>query len=108
MKVLMVGATGRYAHLVLAELVQRGVAVRALVRSKQSAEIAQSKGATEAVLGDLNVPQNAAEAATGNVSSQGDIHVVAQNPGEIVGVALAGSAVSGNPAPPPLLWPGNT
>jgi uncharacterized protein YbjT (DUF2867 family) len=39
MRVLMVGATGRYAHLVVPELVKRGVAVRALVRSEQRAEV---------------------------------------------------------------------
>ena len=46
----MVGATGRYAHFVLAELVQRGVAVRAPVRSEQSGEVARRNGASEAVL----------------------------------------------------------
>ena len=53
MNVLMMGATGRYAHFVFAELVQRGVAVRALVRSQQSAEVALRNGAGEAVLGDV-------------------------------------------------------
>lgn len=65
MKVLMVGATGRYAHFVLAELVQRGVAVRALVRSEQSAQITRSNGATEAVLGDLNDDDSLATAVAG-------------------------------------------
>lgn len=61
----MVGATGRYAHLVLAELVQRGVAVRALVRSEQSAEIARRNGAREAVWGDLNEPHSMVAAVAG-------------------------------------------
>jgi hypothetical protein len=61
----MVGATGRYAHFVLAELVQRGVAVRAPVRSEQSGEVAQRNGASEAVLGDLNEPESLAAAVAG-------------------------------------------
>jgi len=54
MRVLMVGATGRYAHLVVPELVKRGVAVRALVRSEQRAEVARANGATDTVIGDLS------------------------------------------------------
>lgn len=65
MKVLMVGATGRYAHFVLAELVQRGVSVRALVRSERSAQSARSNGAAEAVLGDLNDNDNLVTAVAG-------------------------------------------
>jgi uncharacterized protein YbjT (DUF2867 family) len=65
MDVLIVGATGRYAHFVLAELVQRGVAVRALVRSEQSGEVARRNGASEAVLGDLNEPESLAAAVAG-------------------------------------------
>ena len=65
MDVLMVGATGRYAHFVLAELVQRGVAVRALVRSEQSAQVALRNGASEVTFGDLNDPESLAAAVTG-------------------------------------------
>jgi uncharacterized protein YbjT (DUF2867 family) len=61
----MVGATGRYAHFVLAELVQRGVAVRALVRSEQSAQVALRNGASEVTFGDLNDPESLAAAVTG-------------------------------------------
>lgn len=65
MNVLMVGATGRHAHFVLAELVQRGVSVRALVRTAPSAETALRGGASEAVLGDLNHPDSLAAAVAG-------------------------------------------
>jgi uncharacterized protein YbjT (DUF2867 family) len=65
MNVLMVGATGRHAHFVLAELVQRGVAVRALVRTEQSAETALRGGASEAVLGDLHQADSLAPAVAG-------------------------------------------
>lgn len=65
MKVMMVGATGRYAHLVLNQLVQRGVHVRALVRSEQAAEFARNNGAAEVVFGDLNEPDSIASAIAG-------------------------------------------
>lgn len=65
MQVMMVGATGRFARLVLAELIQRGVAVRALVRTEQSAETARRNGATETVIGDLNEPEGLAAAVAG-------------------------------------------
>lgn len=54
MRVMMVGSTGRHAHWVLTELAQRGVNVRALVRTEQAAEVARNNGAGEVVLGDLN------------------------------------------------------
>jgi uncharacterized protein YbjT (DUF2867 family) len=65
MRVLMVGATGRYAHLVVSELVKRGVAVRALVRSEQRAEVARANGATDTVIGDLSDPRSLAAAVAG-------------------------------------------
>ncbi len=65
MRVLMVGATGRYAHLVVPELVKRGVAVRALVRSEQRAEVAHANGATDTVIGDLSDPRSLAAAVAG-------------------------------------------
>lgn len=56
MHVLMVGATGAYAGLVLPELTKRGVIVRALVRDDHGANIARARGASETVLGDLADP----------------------------------------------------
>jgi uncharacterized protein YbjT (DUF2867 family) len=54
MKVLMVGATGKYASHVVPELKQRGVTIRALVRDKDKLDAAKQQGADEAVVGDLN------------------------------------------------------
>jgi uncharacterized protein YbjT (DUF2867 family) len=65
MKVMMVGATGRHAHWVLEQLLARGVAVRALAHSEESAEIARGNGASEAVIGDLNDPESLARAVDG-------------------------------------------
>jgi uncharacterized protein YbjT (DUF2867 family) len=53
MKVLMVGATGKFANLVLPELKKRGATVRALVREKSSEREARERGADETVIGDL-------------------------------------------------------
>lgn len=65
MRVLMVGATGRHAHLVLPELRRRGVTVRALVRNEERAELARRNGADQAVIGDLTAPDSLAGAAAG-------------------------------------------
>jgi len=45
MKVLMIGATGAYAGMVLPELKQRGVFVRALAQDDAAAAKARQKGA---------------------------------------------------------------
>lgn len=60
----MVGATGRYGHLVLDRLLQRGVWVRALVRSPQRAVAARERGAHEAVVADLTRPDTLGPAVT--------------------------------------------
>jgi uncharacterized protein YbjT (DUF2867 family) len=65
MRVLMVGATGRHAHLVLRELTKRGVVVRALVRNQERAQVARDNGAEETVIGDLTEPASLTEAAAG-------------------------------------------
>ena len=65
MRVVMVGATGRYAHWVLRELTQRGVTVRALVRNQQRADVARQNGAAEVAIGDLTQPASLAEAVAG-------------------------------------------
>jgi uncharacterized protein YbjT (DUF2867 family) len=51
--VLVVGAAGKFAGLVVPELVARGVCVRALVRDAQGAARARERGAREIALGDL-------------------------------------------------------
>jgi uncharacterized protein YbjT (DUF2867 family) len=65
MKVLMVGATGRFANLVLPELKRRGATVRALVRSDDGARTANENGADETAIGDLQDPKSLTAAATG-------------------------------------------
>jgi uncharacterized protein YbjT (DUF2867 family) len=53
MKVLMVGASGKYAGLVLPELKRRGATVRAFLRAEDEAKDVQEKGADEVAIGDL-------------------------------------------------------
>jgi uncharacterized protein YbjT (DUF2867 family) len=65
MRVLMVGATGRHAHWVLSELTQHGVAVRALVRNQQRADVARQNGAAEVAIGDLTEPATLSDAVAG-------------------------------------------
>lgn len=65
MRVLMIGATGRFAGLVVPELTKRGIWVRALVRSRQAEKFARDRGADETVLGDLEDPRGLISAAVG-------------------------------------------
>ena len=65
MKVLMVGATGRFAGLVLPELTRRDVVVRALVRDEAGAAEARGRGAAETTRGDLREPATLRAAAEG-------------------------------------------
>jgi uncharacterized protein YbjT (DUF2867 family) len=64
-RVLMVGATGKYAHHVLPELKKRGVKVRALVRSRDSERKAREYGADETAIGDLQEARGLISAAVG-------------------------------------------
>ena len=72
MKVLIVGATGKYAGLVLPELKKRGATVRALVRNKEGVRIAQELGADETAIGDLEDPASLNAAAAG---TEGVFHI---------------------------------
>ena len=65
MRVLMVGATGKYAGYVLPELKKRGLKVRALVRNRESEKVALERGADETALGDLQDPRGLISAAVG-------------------------------------------
>jgi uncharacterized protein YbjT (DUF2867 family) len=56
MKVLMIGATGEFAGLVLPELLKKGITVRALVKNEEKAAKAKQKGAAETAIGDLREP----------------------------------------------------
>jgi uncharacterized protein YbjT (DUF2867 family) len=64
-RVLMVGATGKYAGHVLPELKKRGVRVRALVRSRDSEQTARARGADETAFGDLQDARGLISAAVG-------------------------------------------
>jgi uncharacterized protein YbjT (DUF2867 family) len=64
-RVLMVGATGKYAHHVLPELKKRGVKVRALVRNRDSEKKAREYGADEVVVADLQEARGLISAAVG-------------------------------------------
>lgn len=63
--VLVVGATGRVAGLVVPALARRGATVRALVRTEQDRRKAIDNGATEAVVADLRDPASLLRAASG-------------------------------------------
>lgn len=65
MHVLVVGATGTYARLVVPELLERGVTVRALVRDTERAGLARQAGAHETVLGDLRDSASLRDAVAG-------------------------------------------
>ena len=80
MRALMVGATGRHAHLVLRELTNRGVKVRALVRDEQRAQMARHNGAEETVVGDLTEPAILTDAVAGmeGVFHIGPAHAAAE------------------------------
>ena len=65
MKILMVGASGKYAGYVLPALKEHGATVRALVTSSEKREGAISQCADEAVVGNLNDEQSLRIAAQG-------------------------------------------
>ena len=65
MKVLMVGASGTYAHYVVPALKAQGATVKALVTSEDKRAAALSHGADETVVGDLNDEQSLRKAADG-------------------------------------------
>jgi len=63
MKVLAIGAAGKYAGLVVPELTKRGVTIRALVRDESAAATARERGADETTIGDLRDPASLRAAA---------------------------------------------
>ncbi|WP_394830343.1 NmrA family NAD(P)-binding protein [Pendulispora rubella] len=70
--VLVVGAAGRFAGLLVPELVRRGATVRALVRSEANAAVARKAGAAEIALGDLRDAASLEAAARG---ARGIFHI---------------------------------
>ncbi|MGO4569274.1 NmrA family NAD(P)-binding protein [Rhizobium sp. 2YAF20] len=73
MKILVVGAVGETAGLVVPALVERGVIVRGLVRRPEQVQLAKDRGATEAVVGDLADPESLDAALTDGV--EGVFHI---------------------------------
>ncbi|WP_354492568.1 NmrA/HSCARG family protein [Mesorhizobium robiniae] len=63
--VLVVGATGRFAGLIMPQLIRRNASVRALVRDPANAEKARRLGASEVVTGDLRNAQSLENAVEG-------------------------------------------
>ena len=93
MKILMVGASGKYAHHVLPALKARGAKVKALIAGENKREEAMAKGADETAVGDLNDEQSLRTAAEG---VDGVFHlnpVFAPNEAEL-GIAMVNAAVA--------------
>jgi len=65
MKVLMIGATGQFAGLVVPELKKKGVTIYALVQDAANADLARKKGADETVIGNLKNEESLRKAAIG-------------------------------------------
>ncbi|MBB4188132.1 NmrA/HSCARG family protein [Sinorhizobium terangae] len=65
--VLVIGATGRFAGLVIPELVRRGARVRALIRDPAKLGAAKGSGLSEVVIGDLRNRDSLDEAVRGVV-----------------------------------------
>jgi uncharacterized protein YbjT (DUF2867 family) len=93
MKVLMVGATGDYAHFVLPALKSRGATVRALVTTEDKRAEASAQGADEIAIGNLNDEQSLKKAAEG---VDGVFHLnPAFAPNEaVLGVAMVNAAAA--------------
>ncbi len=73
MKVLMIGATGAYAGLVLPELKKKAVTVVALVQNEGKASEAMEAGADETVIGSLDDKASLLAAAKG---MDGVFHII--------------------------------
>jgi uncharacterized protein YbjT (DUF2867 family) len=65
MKVLMIGATGHYASLLLPELTRRGATVRALIRDESKVAEAKGHGTAEIAIGDLRKPETLSKGVEG-------------------------------------------
>lgn len=63
--ILVVGATGKFARLVIPELLRRNSIVRALVRDTERGEAAQSAGAAQIAIGDLRNADSVDKASEG-------------------------------------------
>ena len=73
MKILMIGATGKFAGLVLPQLKRRSLGVTALVRDENKGKEALKNGADEFVIGDIYDPASLKKATKG---MDGVFHIV--------------------------------
>jgi len=90
MKVLMIGATGAYAGLVLPELKKRAVTVVALVQDEDKAKKAKEAGADKTVIGSLDDEASLLTAARG---MDGVFHIIPAFHNEIAaGVNMVNAA----------------
>ena len=90
MKVLMIGATGKYAGLGLSELKKRDVTVVALVRDEGKAQEAKEAGADKTVIGNLDDKPSLLSAAIG---MDGVLHIIPAFQNEITeGVNMVDAA----------------
>ena len=55
--ILVIGASGRFAGMVVSELARRSVTVRAFLRDPAKADTVRANGATEIAIGDLRDPE---------------------------------------------------
>ena len=65
MNVLMIGATGSYAHLVVPALKQRNIQVRALIRHEDQTDQVRQMGVEDVAIGNLDDPSSLKAAAEG-------------------------------------------
>jgi uncharacterized protein YbjT (DUF2867 family) len=90
MKVLMIGATGQFAGLVVPELKKKGVLVRALVQDANKAAIAKTNGADETIVGNLEDEESLLRASKG---MDGVFHIIPAFLDEIrMGLAMVKAA----------------
>jgi uncharacterized protein YbjT (DUF2867 family) len=90
MKVLVIGATGKFAGLVVPELKKKGVTVRALVQDSNRAGLAKKNGADETLLGSLEDYNSLLQASKG---MDGVFHIIPAFQNEIkMGLAMVNAA----------------
>jgi uncharacterized protein YbjT (DUF2867 family) len=65
MNVLMIGATGKYASLVIPALKKRNISITGLVQDEDKAQTALKNGVDKTVTGDLNDAKSLTSAVVG-------------------------------------------
>ncbi len=93
MKILMVGADGKYAGLAMPELIKRGATVRALLRDEKKSDSVRQRGAAEVAIGDLSDPASLRAAAAG-VTAYSTSIPRSRPTRRILGVAMVEAAIA--------------